>query len=182
FYVVNYLFGGGPAPHVRTSRGAATASKAEPLSGSVSLGGAVRRDGRWFVPVNLTMDAGSRVPQSLSLRVAFRGETDAVAMHRGAGLDPAFEISRRTADAISYLISFNGQAPLVLDSSRSVTVAEIEVSAPGTVRMDVDPSLTMLVGSDGASKATVANRTLRVNGTTINERDGAAPRGRTNQQ
>jgi hypothetical protein len=181
FYVVNYLFGGGPAPHARTAPGAATASVGAPLSGSLSLGAAVRRDDRWFVPVIVTMDAGSAVPQSLSLRVAFRGQTDAVAMHRGAGLDPSFEISRRTEDAVAYLVSFNDKAPLVLGSSRSVTVAEIEVSAPGAVRMDVDASLTMLVGSDGASKATVANRKLRVNGTTV-ARDSAAPRGRANQQ
>jgi hypothetical protein len=181
FYLVNFLFGGGPAPHVRTGPAAATTSIAAPLSGSLSLGAAVRRDDRWFVPVIVTMDAGSTVPQSLSLRVAFRGHTDAVAMHRGAGLDPAFEISRRTNDAVAYLVSFNDKAPLVLDSSRSATVAEIEVSAPGAVRMDVDASLTMLVGSDGTSKATVANRMLRVNGTTV-ARDIATPRGRSNQQ
>ncbi|HYK02088.1 MAG TPA: carboxypeptidase regulatory-like domain-containing protein [Thermoanaerobaculia bacterium] len=182
FYVVNYLFGGGPAPHARTARETATASVGPRLAGSLSLGAAARRGDRWFVPVIVTMDAGSPVPQSLSLRVAFRGETDAVAMHRGAGLEPAFEISRRNADAIAYLVSFNDKAPLVLGNSRSATIAEIEVSAPGAVRMDVDASLTMLVGSDGASKATVANRMLRVNGTTIDGRDGAAPRGRTNQQ
>jgi hypothetical protein len=181
FYVVNYLFGHGPAPHARTASGPETASLGTPLAGSLSLGDAVRRGDRWFVPVVVTMDEGSETPGSLSLRVAFRGQTDAVTMHRGAGLEPAFEISRGTADAVSYLIAFSADAPLLRGNARSATVAEIEVSAPGTVRLDVDAQLTMLVGSDSTTKATVAGRMLRVSGTTIT-RDAAAPRGRSNQQ
>jgi hypothetical protein len=181
FYLVRYLFTGGPAPHARTAGGVAVTSAATPLSGSLSLGDAIRRDGRWFVPVTVTMDAGSTVPQSLSLRVAFRGPAGSVAMHRGAGLAPSFEISRRTADAISYLVSFTEDAPLVLGTSRSAVVAEIEVNAPGVVRLDVDPALTMLVGSDGASKATVSNKMLRVNGTALGRPD-VTPRDRKDQQ
>ncbi|MFL6246902.1 MAG: carboxypeptidase regulatory-like domain-containing protein [Thermoanaerobaculia bacterium] len=163
FYTVFYLFGGGPAPHATT--GITTSSVAAPFSGAVTLGQAVNRDGRWFAPVIVTMDAGSRAPQGLSLSVRFHGATTAAAMHRGAGLAPVFEISRRDGNTLSYLLAFDARNPLVLGNSQSAVVAEVEVSAPGAVRLELDPALTMLV--DGAQKATVANRTLRLNGTAI---------------
>jgi hypothetical protein len=163
FYTVFYLFGTGPAPHATTPF--TTSSVAAPFSGAVTLGRAVNRDGRWFVPVIVTMNEGSRAPQGVSLSVRFQGATSDSAIHRGTGLEPVFEISRRNGDMLSYLIAFDARSPLVLGNSRSAVVAEVEVSAPGAVRLELDAALTMLV--DGAQKATVANRTLRLNGTAI---------------
>ncbi|HEX9982141.1 MAG TPA: IPT/TIG domain-containing protein [Thermoanaerobaculia bacterium] len=178
FYVVFYLFGGGPAPHATT--GIATSSVASPFSGAVTLGQAVNRDGRWFVPVSVTMNPGSSAPQGLSLSVRFNGATTEATINRGAGLDPVFEISRRNGNTLSYLVAFDARNPLVLGHSRSAVVAEVEVSAPGAVRLELDPMLTMLV--DGTQKATVANRTLRLDGTAIAPvRPAPRDRTRTNQ-
>jgi len=87
----------------------------------VRLGRAVQRGDRWFVPVILTMDAGSRAPQALSLRIAFEGSVTDAAMHRGAALLPMFEVSRRTEGAIAYLIAFGDENPLALDQARSAS-------------------------------------------------------------
>jgi hypothetical protein len=173
FATVFYLFGGGPAPHATT--GIVTSSEAAPFSGAVTLGKAVNRDGRWFVPVIVTMDAGSAAPKGLSISVRFNGAATDAAINRGDGLEPLFEISRRNGNTLSYLLAFDARNPLVLGSSRSAVVAEVEVSAPGALRLDFDPALTMLV--DGARKATVANRMLRLNGTAIG-RDRPASRER----
>ncbi|HEX7152528.1 MAG TPA: carboxypeptidase regulatory-like domain-containing protein [Thermoanaerobaculia bacterium] len=181
FYAVNYLFGGGPAPHLRGGR-VATEANVQPLNGALTLGNAVRRDGRWFVPVIVTMNAGSATPQALSLHVRFNGATTDAAVRRTTAAQPVFEISRQTGNTVSYLVAFSEQAPLVLGSSRSAVVAELEVAAPGAVGLTLDPSLTMLVGSNGAQKATVANRTLRVNGTAIGQPDAAPRDGVRNNQ
>jgi hypothetical protein len=168
FYLVNYLFGGGPAPHATNPRGATTTSIDEPMSGALRLGKATRRSDRWFVPVIVTMDPGSKVPQALSLRVRFSAATDAV-VHRGQGLAPIFDVSRGTSDSASYLIAFGDSAPLVLDNARSAVIAEIEVRAAQSLRLDVDPELTMLVGNHGTQKSTVANRALRISGTSLRD-------------
>jgi large repetitive protein len=177
FYLVNYLFGGGPAPHVTHPGAPVTTSFSAPMSGSLTLGQAERRDGRWFVPVIVSMDRNSVIPQGLSLRVRTGTATDAV-MHRGAGLEPIFETSRLADGSISYLVAFSDRAPFVLGASRSAVIAELEVSASSLTRLEIDPALTMLVAGDGRQKATVANHALRVRGTTIG-RSEAAPR---NQQ
>ncbi|HEX2831519.1 MAG TPA: carboxypeptidase regulatory-like domain-containing protein [Thermoanaerobaculia bacterium] len=167
FYVVNYLFSGGAEPHARNTSPAATTAAAEPLSGALRLGNAVQRDGRFFVPVLLTMDAGSRAPRALSVRVRFNDTVTDAAMRRGAAVgQPVFEVSRRTDDAIAYLVAFSDAEPLALDANRSAVIAEIEVSAPGAVRLDIDPQLTMLVGSSDQT-ATVGRKNLRVSGTAI---------------
>ncbi len=166
FHAVNYLFGGGVAPQSRKSTLATTATT-EPLSGALRLGRAVQRDGQWFVPVVLTMDAGSRAPQGVSLRIAFGGAVTDAKMHRGTTQQPMFEISRRTENALSYLVAFTDETPLALDGTRSAVIAEVEVSAADAVRLDLDSELTMLVGRDMEQKATVENRGLRVSGTAI---------------
>ncbi|HEX8151471.1 MAG TPA: IPT/TIG domain-containing protein, partial [Thermoanaerobaculia bacterium] len=178
FYLVNYLFGHGSAPHARAGGAVTAKSVSAPLSGSVSLGAAVRRDERWFVPVIVTAAPGSPVPQSLSLQINFERNADDAAIHGAAGLSPSFAISRRTASAISYLVSFDDRAPLQLGASRSVVVAEVEVG--GGTRMELDESLTMLVGGDGTTKATVGNGKLRVSGTSTG-RAGITPRGRNDR-
>jgi len=181
FYAVNYLFNSGPAPFARTpSRIATFASEAGAsearLAGQLTLGRASLRNGRWVVPVIVTMDAGSPAPQALSLRVRFEGDVRDVAVRRATAVDPIFEISRDGQDAISYLVAFGDRAPLVLDDGRTAVIAQIELTAADAIRMTIDPELTMLV--DGTRKATVANRTLRVSGTAI-ERAPSAPRQRT---
>jgi hypothetical protein len=167
FYTVFYLFSSGPEPHGTTPGGVVTTSVAAPFSGAVTLGQAVRRDGHWFVPVIVTMDPDSAAPQALSLSVRFTGKAGEAVVHRGAGLEPVFEISRRNDDALSYLVAFNERAPLVLGASRSAVIAEIELSSNASQRLEIDPALTMLVGANGTSKATVANHALRVIGTAV---------------
>src|SRR6185369_2676491 len=116
----------------------------------------------WFVPVVVTMDESSSTPQALSLRVRFTNKTTDVVMHRGSGLAPIFEISRKSEDSVSYLVAFNDRAPLVVGNSRSLVIAEIEVSAAASMRLEIDPVLTMLVDGNGTHKATVANHSLRI--------------------
>jgi beta-lactamase superfamily II metal-dependent hydrolase/DNA/RNA endonuclease YhcR with UshA esterase domain len=181
FYLVNFLFSGGPAPHATGPGSPTTTSVREPLAGAVSLGKAVSRDGHWFVPVIVTMDPGSSTPQALSLRVHFDGEATDAVMHRGVGLAPIFETSRRTADSVSYLVAFNHAAPLTLDNSRRAVIAEIEVSADAALRMEIDPALTMLVGSNGTHKATVANHALRISGTSIGGTDPSTRHPKSNE-
>jgi len=181
FYTVFYLFSSGPEPHATTPGGAVTTSVGEPFSGAVTLGQAVRRDGHWFVPVIVTMDPDSSKPQALSLSVRFGGAGEAV-MHRGAGLDPVFEISRHNDDALSYLVAFNDRAPLVLGASRSAVVAEIELSANAAQRLEIDPALTMLVDANGSRKATVANHALRVIGTAVGAPPAADPSRRGSER
>jgi hypothetical protein len=182
FYAVNYLFGGGPAPFAKAPGSPVTTSAAPPLAGTLTLGQPVRRDNRWFVPVILTTTPGSPTPQALSLRVHFSGEVGEASVHRGAGREPVFEVTRRIGDAISYLAAFGKNAPLTLGTSRLAVVAELELSADGEVRLEIDPELTMLVGEGGVQKATVANRALQVRGATLGARD-STPRDRsTNDQ
>jgi hypothetical protein len=164
FYTVNYLFGSGPAPQVRTPRAPVTDSARQPFSGSLELGQAVLRNGRWYAPVVVTMDANSDAPQAVSLRVRFQGATTEATVRRAAGLSPIFEVNRSNDNTLSYLLAFGPEAPLSLGSGRSMTIAEIEVSAPGAFAMELDPSLTMLVDGTGRQKATVANHALRIRG------------------
>jgi hypothetical protein len=178
FYIINYLFTGGPAPSstpgaVTTNAAGAPASAR--IAGSVTLGTAVERNGHYVIPVIVTANPETAVPQALSLKVSFKGATADNAVIRRAGaaaaLQPSFEISRRTDDGLAYLLTFNQQAALSLGSSRSAVVAEIEISAREAAGMtiEVDPSLTMLGDAGGVRKATVGNGSLRVSGTSIGE-------------
>jgi hypothetical protein len=169
FYAVNYLFSGGPAPYVRGPGGVTTTSDVGAFSGRVTLGDAVRRGERWFVPVIVASDNGSIDPNALSLRVRFTGEVGEVRVHRSTDLTPVFETSRRDGQTISYLVAAGQNASLATEQPR--VVAEIEIESAGAVRMEIDPSLTMLVDGSGTQKATVTARTLRVRGVTI----GAVP-------
>jgi len=159
FYLVNYLFTGGPAPMAVPAQ---PRSAAAPISGSVTLGDAVVRNGRTFVPVIVT---ASPMPHALSLRVRVDGPAEVVAIRRvGAARDvePIFETSRRTNDGIGYLVSFAGEA-------LAGTVAELEIAAaPGAVvELDLDPSVTMLTDQRGMRKSTVGNGLLRLGGTML---------------
>jgi hypothetical protein len=182
FYVGFYLFGSGPAPQVVTPGGVTATAAGEPIAGQLSLGRATLRNGRWVVPVIATMDRASAAPQALSLRVRIDGAARDVAIRRAGALAPVFEVSRGGDDAKSYLVAFGPSAPLVLDASRSAVIAEIELSASGAVRLDIDPALTMLVDATGTRKATVANGALRTSGTAIDRATPAPPRSRTDRQ
>ncbi len=171
FYLVNYLFTGGPEP---MSRPAQPLSVAAPLSGSVVLGDPFVRGGRTFVKVIVTAAPDSPLPHALSLRVRVSGRAEIAAVRRAGAagqLQPLFEVTRRLPDGIAYLLSM-GETALP-----GGAVAEIEVAAaPGApVELDIDPSLTLLSDRKGMQKATVANGRLRIGGTTLG-RDRAQPK------
>src|SRR5262249_26435162 len=91
------------------------------------------------------------------------------AIRHAAGVTPSFEISRRAASALSYLV--------VLDRGvRDAVVAEIELEAGANVTIDVDPALTLLGDASGTRSATVAKGTLEVRGTKIEAPEQPAPR------
>ena len=171
FYLVNYLFLGGPRPNAPTSRLVTTSTEgtATPeIAGSVTLGEPVLRSGRYVVPVVMTTRAGSIAPQAMSLRLHFDREVGNVTIGRaGAAKDLAtpFEITRRSGNDVSYLISYGG---LALGESHSAVVAEIGIdSVGGAVAISVDPQLTMLSDQAGLTSATVENGRLEVSGTAI---------------
>jgi hypothetical protein len=163
FYIVHFLFTNGPVPFSTPDRTVSTSASS--LRGAVTLGQAQRRDGRWVVPVIVTMEPGSAMPDSLSLRVRFSGQVGDAAIRHVVPEQPVFEISRVSSDALAYLVAFDQHTPILRAGSRSVVVAELTVPA-GAGRLEVDGALTMLI-SGGTHKATVAGGTLRVQGTTI---------------
>jgi beta-lactamase superfamily II metal-dependent hydrolase len=178
FYLVSYLFLGGPAPASEPS-GVTASAAARPISGALTLGAPLRDGNRFVIPVVLSAAPGSEIPQALSLRVIFPdGAIRSAVIHRaGAARDlrPAFEISRRSPNALSYLLSIGGQGSRLA----SGVVAEIEVEVAGSANMaiDLDPALTLLSNAAGTRKATVAAGTLRVSGTTIDiEHQNPRPR------
>jgi hypothetical protein len=172
FYIVHFLFTNGPVPFSTPDRTVSTSSSA--LRGAVTLGQAQRRDGRWVVPVVVTMEPGSAMPDSLSLRVRFSGQVGDAAIRHVVPEQPVFEISRVSSDALAYLVAFDQHTPILRAGSRSVVVAELTVPA-GAGRLEVDGALTMLIAG-GTQKATVAGGTLRVQGTTIvNGNDSPRP-------
>lgn len=178
FYAVNYLFGGGPAPFAKAPGSPVATSAVTSLAGTLTLGQPVRRGDRWLVPVLLTTAPGSPTPQALSLRVQFSGEVGEASVLSATGHVPLFETTRRTEDAISYLVAFSENAPLTLGATRSTVIAELDLSTESAVRLELDPELTMLVGDGGIEKATVANHALQLRGTTIG-RIGRTPRDRS---
>jgi hypothetical protein len=170
FYIVNYLFLGGPLPASEPAHLAPRATTGI-LAGSVSLGEPMRRGSRWIVPVMIGAPDGAEVPQALSLRVMFSGdEVRGAAIRHAAGLTPSFEISRRSANALSYLVMFDRGLHGVVGE------IELETGAGAHVAIDVDPALTLLSDSGGTRSATVAAGTLQVKGTTIEAPEQRAPR------
>ncbi len=173
FYLVNYLFLGGPRPNAPTSSlmptSTSTQGTATPeIAGSITLGTPVLRSGRYVVPVIMTTRAGSIAPQAMSLRLHFDREVGNVTIGKaGAAKDLAapFEITRRSGNDVSYLVSYGG---LALGKSNAAVVAEIGIdSVDGAVAISVDPRLTMLSDQAGLTSATVENGKLEVNGTAI---------------
>jgi hypothetical protein len=172
FYLVNYLFLSGPRPNdvpaIPRVMVTAAGTESREIAGSIVLGKPVLRSGRYVVPVIMTIKPGSIVPQSMSLRVHFDREVGNVTIGKaGAAKDLAvpFEITRRSGNDVSYLISYGG---LVLGESHSAVVAEIEIDSPGgDVAISVDPRLTMLGDQAGLMSATVGNGKLEVSGTAI---------------
>ncbi len=154
FYLVNYLYLHGPAPASRNS-GISSESMLQPMTGSITLGEPVRRGGKFLVPV--IVDSASA--EALSLRVVFTGDANGHAtIHRVTTMQPLFEISRGTSDALSYLASFDGKL--------SGVVAEIEVDA-NDVAISIDPAVTMLCNAAGTRKASVAAGTLHLHSAAI---------------
>jgi IPT/TIG domain/Dockerin type I domain len=177
FYLVNYLFTGGPGPagtggtasgdangdgvcdpadifflvnYLFTSGPAPKAIKPAP-SGSITLGAPIVRDGRTFIPVIIGGKA-----QAISLRV--RG-ANVVGIRRAVDVTPIFENTPKVSDGAAYLVSFGEKAV-------GGVVAEIEVTgAPAS--LELDPALTMLTDQTGAQKATAANGRLRFEGRVI---------------
>jgi len=189
FYLVNYLFLGGQKPNMPSAlpsmpRASAVGAEGPQLAGSITLGNAVLRAGRYFVPVIMTANPGSITPQSMAFRAHF--ETDGtfgdLAVHSaGAAKDagaPLFEIGPRMGNDVSYLVSYDPRnGGLNLGASHSAVVAEIEIAAnDANVVVSLDPTVTMLSDQAGTMTATVANGKLKVSGTTI--RSDAPPQPR----
>jgi hypothetical protein len=178
FYLVNYLFTGGPQPYALPTTGRVATSAAIPIRGTVTLATPVRRGAISVVPVIVTAAEGSALPQALSLQVHFDGDAAPrnVSIRRAGAaksLAPSFEISRQSGNDLSYLVSYDA---IGFGASRSAVVAEIEIASvrtAGAISLEVDPVLTMLSNQGGTAKATVASGTLRVEGTVVGE---GAPR------
>ena len=163
FYVVNYLFLNGPAPMVTSGRPAIATQAQGNLSGAVTLGMPVVRGGRTFIPVTVTAAPGSIAAQALALNLRVTGDASIVAIRRAGSGQPMFEIMRNTADGAAYLVAYDGGTV----AGTSSVVAEVELTrGAGTVRIDIDPKLTML-SSGGIHQATVAAGTLQVRGVTV---------------
>ena len=175
FYIVNYLYLHGPAPAITGGR-SATNSVSAAFTGRIVLGDAVRNGDHYVIPVSLELPEGGEMPQAMALRVVFSGgEVRNASLHRAAGMQPAFEISRNTPDSIAYLVAFD--KPLT-----SGIVAQLEIAAPdGEVRVEVDKAVTLLTDGSGSRKATVESGTLRVQGTSIGGDDHRGREQKENQ-
>jgi len=160
FYLIQYLYLHGPAPASEPPR-AAPQSVTQPMAGSISLGDPERRGNKFIVPVIVD----SQAAEAMALRVVFSdGGVGNATIHRAGAaraLQPTFEISRGSGNALAYLVSFNERV--------SGVVAEIEIDAADGARVsiDVDPSVTILSNAAGTREATVAAGTLHVSGTAI---------------
>jgi hypothetical protein len=172
FYTVNYLFNNGPRPWAVAGRPAADSVRGS-LDGAISLGEPVLRNGRWVVPVIVTMADGSATPQTMSLTLRFDGASNAVVRRAGAAstLQPLFEISRHTNDSVVYLVSFDARTPLVMGGS--AVVAELELAPRTAGRIDIDPALTLLGNAGGTESATSGNGRLQLHGLDL---EGQPPR------
>jgi hypothetical protein len=170
FYLVNYLFTSGPAPAALAPGGVrvdSSVSSTARFAGSITLGKPVLRGEHWIVAVSVKAAAGSPMPEALSLRLRL-DDASGVTVHRAgavAALPPVFEITRRSARELSYLVVLSG---LQLGPEGAI-VAEIEVPdgiAAGSP-ITIDPALTMLGNAGGTRSATVGNGSLELRGTRI---------------
>jgi hypothetical protein len=170
FYLVAYLFTGGTEPYATTPRVGAE-SMDRSFGGSLTLGAPYFRGNRRVVPVILEPSPGSAAPQAIALTVRATGAAPVAVRRAGAAAAavPVFEISRATADRVSYLVSFD-QTLGGLTIAGPMVIAEVELSGLGSGRIELDPTLTLLANAGGTRKATVANGTLHLAGTTF-ERD-----------
>jgi hypothetical protein len=158
FYLVNYIFTGGPAP----------AGAAGMLSGDANGDGVVDPADIFYAvnyiftggpdPAGLTpLTTSTRAPIAGTLTLGepqLRGgrmfvpviftaaagsdvpqalsisirNAGAAQIHHAAGVETRFEISRRSGRALAYVAVFDDRAPLTLDANGSAVVAEIEMS------------------------------------------------------
>ena len=163
FYVVNYLFIGGPAPLSaqpacdRSTHALLDLRLHHPRRRRCGRGGSDHRSGHRDRAERIARFRGRSRSGSASsggVRPAIRR------IHRIAAGTPTFEISRASADGVAYLVSF-GRAPDLLggDGVRSAVIAEIELTVEWA-------QLVARSGSDharqrrGTRKATVAAGTL----------------------
>jgi hypothetical protein len=194
FYLVNYLFTGGPAPKGQAGMASGDANNdgvvdpadifylvndlftggpapmsIEPRSAAAPLTGAVTL-GEPVVRggrifVPVIVESGASKPHALSLRVRAGGAATIAAVRRAGAAKELSPIFEISRPAAG------GMAYLVSFGASAVSgiVAEIEVSAaPGVkAEIDLDPALTMLTDQSGNEKATVANGRLQLGGTTI---------------
>ncbi|HKS25131.1 MAG TPA: IPT/TIG domain-containing protein [Thermoanaerobaculia bacterium] len=181
FYLVNYLFTGGPAPaggggaasgdangdgvcdaadifylvnYIFTGGPAPMSVGPAPMSAHPAPNGSITL-GAPIVREGRTFIPVivSGAPHALSLRV--RG-ANVVGIRRTVGVTPLFETAPKVSDGAAYLVSFG-------EKSVSGVVAEIEVTgAPESI--ELDPALTMLTDQSGMQKATAANGHLRLGG------------------
>jgi hypothetical protein len=180
FYLVNYLFTGGPQPmSAQPSRATITSTSPSSISGSITLGTPHFRGGRAFVPVIVT-SGGGIAPGALSLRVRIEGEGGDPAIRRVIAGTPSFEITRASAHDLSYLLSFNGNG--LLQPGQTATIAEIELTVEGSVRLSLDPALTILSDAGGTHKATAAAGTLHLEPIRIQPRAPRVDPPRANAQ
>jgi hypothetical protein len=205
FYLVNYLFLGGPAP----------SGAAGMLSGDANGDGNVDPSDIFYV-VNYIF-LGGPVPASEPGRVSAESTGGAIAGSITLG-DPVRRGTRwvipvtvtaapdsEVPGALSLRVVFRGGAVrnavirhagsiepsfeisrragdalsylLMFDGrARGGVVAEIEVDTAADVAVDVDPALTILSNIAGTRRATVAAGTLQVHGTKIEAPEQLAPR------
>jgi len=158
-----------------------TTSSSTKLSGALSLGTPMLRNGKYIVPVSVNMGADSVAPQAMSLRVKFSEAVKSAEIHRAgvaAGAKTAFEISRPLDDSLAYLVVFDDRVSgSGLQPGQQSVIAEIEIEARAGagVSIEIDPELTMLSDQGGTRSATVAAGTLRVTGTKIDSRQQQSP-------
>ena len=135
----------------------------QPIAGSIALGDPQRRGNKFVVPVIVD----SQAAEAMALRVVFSdgGVRNATIHRAGAAraLQPTFEISRGSRNALAYIVSFNDRV------SGVVAEIEIDAAAGAHVSVDVDPSVTILSNAAGTREATVAAGTLHVSGTAIGD-------------
>jgi hypothetical protein len=173
FYIVNYLFTGGPAPAALAPH-VSTTSEPAPFRGSITLGTPVLRGGRYVVPVIVDAAEGS-APQAISFKVRLDTRSGALAVRRAGAateLQPSFEISRAAAGEVSYLVAFDTRegGGLALHGPTVVAEVELPVRTNGT-RLEMDPAVTLLSDASGTRKATVANGGLKLTGTDVAGRE-----------
>jgi len=189
FYLINYLFVGGPPP----------AGAAGMVSGDANGDGVVDPSDIFYLvnylflngpqpysepvahiasasaPMKGSISLGRPVlrgdryvipvtvegsPSAMSLRLRLDAAGEGIAIHRSSGLQPAFEIVRHGKRELTYLVDYDG--------TMNGVVASIEVPAGARLSsIEIDGDGTLICDRGGIRKATVAAGTLTVNGTSI---------------